>query len=141
MTQYLRRLAASVKLRYADGTFSKSLLGADFHLVTPICGAIALSIDLSNNIEARNKHLGCYAEARSFLHKHEQLQTVQIGGMELASSLATIISRYTDDGWNLQLSLGRTFRYEVVPQAWEWSTVFLISSAYSKPKSLPPVAA
>jgi hypothetical protein len=112
MNATLRKLAASIGLVFADGTQAQTLIGTDF-ILENTNDKLSLNIDLSGNLQARNKGLLCYYEAQGLLLQHEQLQSLRIGEKDLVKTLAQELK--PDVPLELILTLGsdKIFSYPV----------------------------
>jgi hypothetical protein len=114
MRQPLRKLAASVQLRYTDGTYACHLVGTDFHLEKS-SDLIALCVNLGCNLES-SQSFDCRRDAAVFLRRHLDLQSIHVLESGMAQILNNIMTDYPAKYWNLELFLERTFSYAVVPQ-------------------------
>lgn len=113
MSYYLRRLAASVVLEYADGMMSRTLSGENFRLEFAPGGTV-FKIDLSGNLETRNRGLACHRAAKIFLARSDRLRLLYICDKKLSAMLGAVAA-HTDDPWRVELNAGRSFVYSALP--------------------------
>ncbi|MEZ0223814.1 MAG: hypothetical protein ACAH83_04610 [Alphaproteobacteria bacterium] len=114
MNATLRKLAASIILAFADGTQAQTLVGTDFTLERRNSD-LSLTIDLSSNLQSRNKGLLCYYEAQGLLLQHAQLQSLRISEKDLVKSLERELKPDTPVQLILTLGEGKVFSYPAHP--------------------------
>jgi hypothetical protein len=121
---YLKKLAASVVLEYADSMMSRTLSGENFRLeFAP--GGIVFRIDLSGNLEARNRGLACHRDAKIFLARHDRLRMLHVCDKKLSGMLSAVAA-HTYDPWRVELDAGRPFVYAALPLSTPLGTTFSI---------------
>jgi hypothetical protein len=113
MTYYLKKLAASVVLEYADTMMSRTLSGQNFRLEFAEDGII-FRIDLSGNLEPRNRGLACHRDAKIFLARHDRLRMLHVCDKKLSAMLGAVAA-HTYDPWRVELGAGRPFVYAALP--------------------------
>jgi hypothetical protein len=128
MNAILRKLAASIGLAFADGTQAQTLVGTDFTLERS-SNDLLLRIDLSSNLQSRNKGLLCYYEAQGLLLQHAQLQSLRIGEKELVKSLERELQPETPVQLILTLAQDKVFTYAAHPSLSDRAITLTIASA------------
>ena len=109
MAYYLKKLAASVVLEYADSMISRVLSGENFHLDFRH-NSVVFRVDLGGNLEARNRGLACHRDAKIFQNRHNQLRLLHICDKNLAAILGAVAG-HVEEPWRLELHAGRPFVY------------------------------
>lgn len=112
MSYYLKRLAASVVLEYGDSMISRTLSGENFRLEFAPGGTV-FRIDLSGNLESRNRGLACHRDAKIFMARHDRLRLLYICDKKLSAMLGAVAA-HTHDPWRVELSAGRPFVYSAL---------------------------
>ncbi|TAL33699.1 MAG: hypothetical protein EPN97_09265 [Alphaproteobacteria bacterium] len=115
MAVTLRKLAASIGLAFSDGTSAQTLVGTDF-VLDRNGHDVSLNIDLSSNLQPRNKGLLCYYEAQGLLSQHEQLQSLRISEKDLVKSLSRELKLEVPLHLVLTVGEGKAFSYLTVAE-------------------------
>ncbi len=117
MKKSLRKIAASVSATYLDGGYSNNLAGTDFELER-FESRICLSINLSGNLNVRNKAANCYCDANELVEKHASLKSIQIDEHQVIAALRSANQNNPNACWELVLRVGEqgSFRYSIKPK-------------------------
>ncbi|MEZ0224187.1 MAG: hypothetical protein ACAH83_06525 [Alphaproteobacteria bacterium] len=113
MAYYLKKLAASVVLEYADSMISRALAGENFHLDFRH-DSVVFRLDLGGNLEVRNRGLACHRDAKIFQGRHHQLRLIHICDKNLSAILGAVAG-HVEEPWRLELHAGRPFIYAARP--------------------------
>jgi hypothetical protein len=118
MKQSLRKTPSQLHLAYRYGAGSDRLIGRQFGLVQD-GDLLTLSIDLTANLQSRDKAAASYLDALNLLHNHHRLLSLQSGDNLLRSRLIRIWEQVELPRLRMCLDLGARgrFLYSVRPHS------------------------
>lgn len=118
MKQSLRKTPSHLRLVYAHGESTDSLMGRHFTL--DVEGAeLTLGIDLSPNFHTRKKSAPSFLDAVSLVHHHHLLRSVQCSDNLVRARLIKAWERVQQPRLRMCLDLGERgrFMYAVLPHS------------------------
>lgn len=110
MTQSLRKTPSQLHLTYKSGEAGGRLAGRNFSLLHDGT-VLTLSIDLTANLQTRNKSAGPYLDALNLVHRHQELGSLLCGDNLVRSRLIRAWERVLQPQLRMRLELGPRCRY------------------------------
>lgn len=118
MKQSLRRTPTQLHLAYKYGEVTNRLLGRNLSLLDD--GAVlTITIDLSTNLQLRNKTSASYLDALNLVHNHHKLGSLQCGDNLVRARLIRSWEQVDKPQLRMCLDLGThgSFLYSVKPHS------------------------
>lgn len=129
MKRTLRKTFASGSITYTTRNFSNNLTGTNF--VGEVVGdSIRVYIDLSSNLNARNKESNCVYDVNELIEDRDKLKSVQLDEEQVISKLRMMTKDNPDVEWVLIFSIGDmgTLSYSVTKKYINGSLFFYVIS-------------
>jgi hypothetical protein len=106
----LRKTSSRLHLSYKYGEDSERLVGRNFVLLQD-SGVLTISIDLSANVQARDKTSPAYLDAVNLVHRHQDLRWLQCGDNLVRARLIREWEQVRASRLKMCLELGQRGRF------------------------------